>query len=242
MVKREFIGRVIMRAVVVGLLSLLFSGATWADHQDALLNQITLQVTAEQWVPTKTALVSVGVNAAVNDSALETIQDALLRKLNTVSSLGEWHIISYERSLDKSGLEHLQITAQARLPMAALTGIRDKVKSVSKPGETFSVDDIQFTPSMQELRDANTALRNDIYQQVKDELARISKLYPEQKYYVHEVNFNVGLMPPGPMPMNAMMQAKAGGGSFAVGDKLVLRATAVLGSMAEPAVVKNPHL
>ena len=39
-----------------------------------LLNKVTLQLQAEQWVTTKTALVTVGVNAAVADQDIGQIQ------------------------------------------------------------------------------------------------------------------------------------------------------------------------
>lgn len=230
-----------MRRLYVGLLSLLVMTSVWADPDvGSLLNKVTFQLSAEQWVSTKTALVIVGINATVSDSALEKIQDQVLQKLNKLSNEGEWHITSLDRSLDKSGLERLQISAQARLPSSALSNLRDKAKAISEPGETLTIDDIQFTPSADELRTANTALRNDIYQQAKDELTRLNKLYPEQKYYLHEINF-MGMVSPLPAAQNMLFsQAKMGGG-LAVGDKLVLSATAVLASAPDQTVIKILH-
>lgn len=233
-----------MRGLTVGLLSLLVMIPVWAGPGvGSLLNKVTYQLSAEQWVSTKTALVTVGINATVSDSALEKIQDQVLQKLNKLSSEGEWHITSFDRSLDKSGLERLQIAAQARLPSAALSNLRDKAKSISEPGETLTIDDVQFIPSADELRAANTALRNDIYQQAKDELARLNKLYPEQKYYLHEINF-MGMVLPLPAAQNmlyAQTKVARGAGELAVGDKLVLSATAVLASAPDQTVIKILH-
>ncbi len=228
----------------IGLLSLLFVAPVWADAGlGNLLNKITLPLSAEQWVSTKTALVTVGVNATVSDSALEKIQDQVLQKLSKLSSEGEWHITSFDRSLDKSGLERLQIAAQARLPSSALPNLRDKAKAISEPGETLTIDDIQFTPSAEELRAANTALRNDIYQQAKDELARLNKLYPDQKYYLHEINF-IGVVLPLPVAQNMMfaqVKMARGPGGLAVGDKIVLSATAIFASAPDQTVTKMLH-
>src|ERR1700722_16290344 len=137
-----------------------------------ILNKVTTRFSAEQYVATRTALVTVGISAGVNDTGLQTIQDEVLKKLNDLSNKGEWHIISFDRSLDQSGLEKVVMQGQARLPSSALSNLRDKAKSMSKPGETFTLDNVEFTPSEQELRDANTTLRGQIYQQAKDEIDR----------------------------------------------------------------------
>lgn len=209
-------------------------------NQDAnfILNKVTTRFSAEQYVATKTALVTVGISAGVNDTGLQTIQDEVLKKLNDLSNKGEWHIISFDRSLDPSGLEKVQMQGQARLPSSALSNLRDKAKAMSKPGETFTLDNVEFTPSAQELRDANTALRGDIYQQAKDEVDRLNKIYSDEKYYVYDVNFINNFIAPMAMPMNAMvrmgnMAPESNGNNLAVGGKLTLNATVVLAAIPD---------
>ncbi|MES2218469.1 MAG: hypothetical protein V4501_08650 [Pseudomonadota bacterium] len=232
------------------LLTLLIFSPAWAygmsDGPEGLLNRVTLLLSAEQYVPTKSALVSVGVNAGVSDSALQTIQDEILKKLSDVSNKGDWHIISFNRTLDQSGLEKVQIEAQARLPASALPNLRDKAKSMSKPGETYTLDNVEFTPSADELRDANTALRGQVYQQAKDEMERLNKVYSDQKFYVHSVDFlNNVIAVPRPMAMNMMAMKNAnlqeGGNNLAVGDKLILNATVVLASSPDSGLIKMIH-
>lgn len=183
----------------------------------------------------------------MNETTLQTIQDDILKKLATLSDQGEWHIISFDRSQDQSGLEKVQISAQARLPSTALTVLRDKTKTMSKPGQTFTVDNIDFTPSEDEIRAANIALRGVIYQQAKDEVDRLNKAYPDQKYYVHDINFIEGIiMAPGPiMPMNAMamrsnMQSD-NAPKLSVGNKLSINATVVLASIPDQVLAKLAH-
>lgn len=233
-----------MRLWLVGLCVYLISFSALSETAlGPVLNKITLQLSAEQWVTTKTALVTVGVNAAVSDAGIEKIQEEVLQKLKGISDQGDWHITSYQRSPTPSGLESLQLSAQARLPSNALANLRDKAKNLSKSGETFTIDDIQFIPSMSEMRDTNISLRNDIYQQVKEEIARIAKLYPEQKYFVHEVNF-INNISPGPVPQNAMLMQMRGAGAAApsglgVGDKLVLTATVTLAATPDQPSIRN---
>lgn len=211
----------------------------WADTPlEPLLNQISLQLSAEQWVTTKTALVTVGVNASVSDTGLEKIQNEVLSKLNQISNKAEWHIISFNRNQDQSGLERVQMSAQIRLVSADLSGLRDKAKAISKPGETFTIDNVEFSPSADELRSANMALRQDIYQQVKTEIDDLNKLYPDAKYYLHNVNF-LGDITPQPMTMYRTNATDApSANNLIVGNKLKVTANIVLATAPNADVIK----
>ena len=226
------------------LVSFFIALPAWADiNVEPLLNKVSLQLNAEQWVATKTALVTVGINVSVSDNDLGKIQSNMMDKLNQLAGKGEWHIISFDRSQDQSGLERIQASAQARLAESALAGLRDKAKAISKPGETFTLDNVQFTPSEDELRDANNALRNRIYAQAKTELDQLNKQFPDQKYYLHQINF-LGDIVPTPMPQNKVMFAgigSANSSNFAVGDKLRITATVVLAGAPNQDVVKVVH-
>jgi hypothetical protein len=224
-----------MRILSLLLMSLLIASPAMADdcRHDGMLNKVVLKLTAEQWVATKSALVSVTVNASVNGSGLDKVQDEVLKKLSDISSQGEWHITSFDRSLDTSGLEKVVITAQARVPSNALSNLRDRAKQISKPGETFNLDNVAFTPSEDELRQANADLRTNIYVQAKDELDRLNKLYSDQHYFVHDIDFvgdlvNGPIVVPGANYMRAMAAPMAASPGLAVGDKLIITATITL--------------
>lgn len=232
-----------MRRFYIGLLSVLLLQPLFADTSyEPLLNQVTLQLNAEQWVASKTALVTIGVNASVADAGVEKIQADVLAKLNQISNKGEWHLTAFNRNQDQSGLEHLQITAQTRLPSAELGGLRAKAKAISKPGETYTLDNVEFSASADELRDANINLRNDIYQQTKVELANLAKYYPDQKFYLHNINF-LGMVSY-PQPQNEMYMKTAAApakSNLSVGDKLRLSATVILAAAPNPDVAKIVH-
>jgi len=201
------------------------------------LNQVMFRLTAEQWVSSKTALVTIGINAGVSDVGVEKLQTQVLSKLQKISDQGEWHIISMERNQDQSGLEKVQMQAQARLSTAALSGLRDKAKSISQPGETYTLDNLQFSPSEEELRIANANLRASIYSQAKDELERLNKAFPDQKYVIHNIDFVGNLMMAAPMVQNTYMAMKMNQGNaplpLAVGDKLSVGATVSLASVSD---------
>ncbi len=231
-----------MRMIYVFLCSLLMSLNTWAadNSYEPLLNTVTLSLSGEQWVTTQTALVTIGVNATVTGGGLEKMQSTVLAKLNQLSK-GEWHIISFNRTLNQSGLEQVQISAQARLPSAELSGLRDRAKAITKPGETYTLDNVEFVPSEGELRAANTNLRNFIYQQAKNEIVNLNKMNPDQVFYIHSIDFlNTNVAPPQPMMFKAAgMNGNAA--SVAVGNKLVVNATVVLASAPSAEVTKIVH-
>lgn len=217
---------------------LLFSLNTWASESlDPLLNKVTVQFKAEQWIKTKTALINIAINASVTDQGIEKIQADVMQKLNQIAA-GEWHVVSFNRQQDKSDLESIQIMAQARLPQSSLANLRAKAKSISRPGETFSIDTVQFTPSDDEIKAGETLLRNNIYQQAKMEIDSLNKLYPDQKYYLHQIDFIAGPAAPVPMAQQGeMYMAKMARASAApplsVGNKQELLATVVLASMPD---------
>jgi hypothetical protein len=237
-----------MRILLILLLS-FFTSLAWADdsRHDAMLNKVVIKFSAEQWVTSKTALVTIAVNASVAAGSIDKIQDEVLKKLSDIATQGDWHIVSLDRSLDTSGLEKIVISAQARMPTGALAPIRDRAKAASKPGETFTLDNIAFTPSEDDLRQANTDLRSNVYAQARDEIERLDKLYTDQHYYVHDVDFvNEYLPVQGPMPMAgnfmAMRSAAApsSNNNLAVGDKLTIMATVVLAALpADHNLLKN---
>lgn len=239
-----------MKKTFVLALGLLAASSAWADVSlEPLLNKVSLQLSAEQWVTTKTALTSIVVNAAVSGQGIERIQNDVVQKLNQIAK-ADWHLISFDRQLDRSGLESIQITAQARLPQNELAGLRDKTKSISKPGETFTLDSVQFTPSDDEIRAANISLRSNIYSQAKAEIDALNKVYPDQKYYLHQIDL---LVPPPVMPVARNMMVRfsaqnmptadisAAAPNLSVGNKVQMQATVVLAAMPDVVSQKLAH-
>ncbi len=210
------------------------------DESDStILNQVTLQLKAEQWLVTKTAQVTVAVDAALSDQGIEKIQNDVMQKLSQIAK-SDWHIVSYNRQQDKSGLESVTIRAQARVAQSDLSGIRGNAKTISKAGETFTIDNVEFTPTEDETRTANAALRNDIYQQAKREMDVLNTIYPLQKYYLHQINF---LQAPIVMPMAANISMVRGGAApLSVGNKAELQATVILASTPDmPSNLPRTH-
>ena len=196
-------------------------------------NTVTFELTTQQWVETKTAKVTVQVNATLDEAGLANSHQDISTKLTKISNKGTWHITAFNRSKDESGLEKLTVSAEARLAESELASLRDNATKVSKPGETFTIDSIDFSPSEEEIEQAQESLRQVIYGQAKDELGKLNS-YPDDKFFLHTINFAAGPIPR-MAPQTESFQAKnlpAGGYSppMTVSDQLKMTATIIFAS------------
>lgn len=235
-----------MKKLTLMICSLMIMSPVMADNDlSNLLNKVSFQLTANKWVTSQTAKVNVGVDAGLTDAGIAGLQNQVLAKLKQIAA-GDWHITSFTRTQDKSGLESVHVNAEARLPQSALVNLRGTAKSISKPGETYTIADVEFIPSDEELTQANSALRAMIYTQAKAELDALNKEYPEQKFYIYQIDFNA--MPP-VMPMAKSMYMQTAGAAMNVttvqplnvGNKQTVVANVVLASMPD-GLVKKPLL
>lgn len=172
------------------------------------LPQITLQLTAKQWVTTHTAKVSISLEALLNKEQLSKVQDNFQLALKKIAPEGEWRITEFSRSPSKANLEQLQAVAEARLTDKAIAGLRERVNALSSEGQTYSVQNIVYSPTTEEVSAAQSILRQQIYNQTKAELDRLNAVYPKPGYTLYSINFvNANVIQPGPMmaKMNTMV-------------------------------------
>lgn len=193
------------------------------------LNSVTYQLSAEKWVSTNSAKVTVNVNASVSAQGLAQVQKTVMAKLQKIANQGKWHITQFNRSQDQSGLERVMISAQNRLPEKDLVNLRSKAKSISKPGETFKIANVDFSPSLADMEKTRATLRQDILQQAKADLDGLNKMFPNQHYVLHTVNY--GGIRPAPRPMlRTMAMARPEAPALTVSNKLQLHATVAFAS------------
>ena len=170
------------KRLFLALPALMASTGFAADsHPCAPLDKISFQVTARQWINTQTAVVKVNINATLTNQNLVKARNDIMDNLSGIAK-GTWHITSFNRSQDSSGLEKLNAMAEARIDQSLLTSLYQHAKSVSKPGASFQIDAIEFTPSLEEFQQARAALREKLYQQVDSEIKNINKNYQSQNY------------------------------------------------------------
>jgi len=215
---------------VSGVLALMMFSPFLIAGDDApklTLDKILFQMTSKQWVSTHTALLQVSINVTLNSADLVKARANIMERLNKIAK-GDWHLVQFNRSQDSSGLEKLYVQAQARVDQSALTNVYQNAKSVSIPGAKYDVSGVEFKPSLEETQLVRSQVREQLYRQVNDEMTRINKVYPEQKYSVNHLVFieaNDGVQPRAyqAKTMNTMALA-ASPSPLAVSNELVITA------------------
>lgn len=155
------------------------------------LNIVHYQASVEKWVTTQTALVTVNIDASLNQAGMDNLQQQVNTSLTSLANNVNWQMIAYNRNEDASGLEQVSITEQARLSADQLANLRSKTTALSKPGIKYSINDIEFTPSMDEVQTAEDQLRAQLYQRIKQEIDTLNKTY-NQNFYVNDLEFYTG--------------------------------------------------
>lgn len=208
-----------------------------------VLDKILFQVSAKQWVTTQTALLTVNINATLNNADLIQARSEIMESLNKIAK-GDWHLVQFDRSQDSSGLEKLFVQAQVRVEQSALTDIYQNAKTVSTPGKKYEVNTIEFKPSLEDTQAVRAKLREELYRQVNDELSRMNKAYPTQNYSVGNLVFvEGGDVPVAPRAyqakeMNTMVMAAAPA-PLTVSNELIMTAMVEAASNRSEATTKS---
>lgn len=171
--------------------------------------QVSLQLTAETWVSTQTAKVTIAWDASLNKKQLANAQNSFQQALHQFAANSTWQIIEFTRTPTKTNLEQVHAVAEARLPESDLAGLRDTAKAFSSEGQTYSIENILYTPSSAEIMAARVQLRSQIYNQAKDELARLNNVYPNTNYRLYNISFSgINGMTPTPNFMAAKVSSE----------------------------------
>lgn len=206
-----------------------------ADGELALtLDKISFQLTSKTWVSTQTAVLKVTVNASL-DADLVQARTKMMANLAKIAS-GDWHIVRFDRFQDSSGLEKLSVLAQLRVAQKQLVHLYDKAKQVSKPGETYQIAGIEFTPELTEIQSAKAGLRQTLNQRIQQELAHFNQTFPEQHFTLSAVTYQEGEGegPQQPMLMAAGVAPRMGAAQPAVvslSNEVVMTANVEAGSV-----------
>lgn len=192
-------------------------------YAEPAYNVITFPLSAEKWVATQTANVSVGVNATIKSSSLTELHESLIKNLNKIAP-ASWHITQFEPTTDTSGLTKVSVKAEARVNSKYLNSLNNQTKQLSHPGVNYQINSISFTPSEKELANARMLLRQNIYSMVQTELEHINTLYPKSNYHVYSINFLPELNTNQPMPRGMLLTAVNSNTNTSIGNQIHVRA------------------
>ncbi|MDD5585369.1 MAG: hypothetical protein PHY92_00240 [Alphaproteobacteria bacterium] len=175
-------------------------------------DRVMFDLSAEDWVTTKTARVSMNVEASVSGNTAGTTRAAMMKALDDLIKV-EWRLISFNRNQDQTGMERWSAMFEARVPENMLSGINENAKKVSKPGMQVSVGNIDFTPTLDEMQTAMAGLRTKIYKTANEQLAALNTAMPGRSYRIALVSFipeSDDVLPPSmPQVVRGMGHAKA---------------------------------
>jgi len=206
----------------------------FAFPKPPVLNQVQYQLTAEKWASTNTAKVIVSIDATLTQKGLANMNQNIMTNLKKIVADADWHITAFNRRKTQSDLETLRVLAEARVPEKQLSDLRAKAKNASRPGSTYRIADIQFTPSPADIQKTRVALRQEVYEQVKAELARLNAVYPGEKFQVNSINFTSLTMPRTMMHRSNMMLLAKAALPMSVSAKVVQNATVVFAAPLKP--------
>jgi hypothetical protein len=221
-----------MNRMVIGALAAVMSlPGISAAKMTVPLDQVIYQVSTEAWVTTKSADVNVTVDATMDKSGLTQMRADMMSNFKRIADV-EWHITQFNRMQDASGLERINAVAQARVPEEKLSVVREQAKSVSRPGANYQVSNIQFTPTLAEIEKVRLTLRDELYQKINEEITRLNKVYPQQGYTVHRIDF-LGMMAPNAESQQVnrsakVMMVQADIPSLVVSNKLQVSADVII--------------
>ena len=149
---------------------------------------VVFDLTAEDWVTTKTARVLVNVNASVSGATAATTRSTMVKALDELIKT-EWRLISFNRGQDASGMEQWNALYEARVQENQLSGLNEQARKVSKPGLQISVNNIDFSPTLDENQTAMSGLRLKIYKMANEHLNALNAALPGRNYRIAVVNF-----------------------------------------------------
>jgi len=226
------------RALAPLALFLALSAPAPTQVPPPVMDQVVLDLTAEDWVGTETARVTVVADAAASGADAGSQRTELLNAMKGLVADADWRIVRFDRSTDQAGLERWRAVAEARLPEAKLGGLADKAKRVSRPGLQLRIGAIEFTPTLAETESVRARLRAEIYAKAAGELKTLEYNFPGRSFRMGNIDFAEQPVAPyarrtrEDVPAMAMAAPAADEAPVNVSEKLVIRARIVLSAVA----------
>jgi uncharacterized protein YggE len=197
------------RYALAFLFILSFAAPAFAQDQIRPDDAISFDLSAEDWVNTKTAHVALNVEAAVTASNAGTMRADMSKAINDAAK-ADWRLTGFNRSQDQTGLERWSVSFEARLPEAALNGLRDSIKKASKAGMQITVGGIDFSPSREEMEASRATLRTRIFKEANEQLTSLNATLPGRGFRISQITFETDF--PAPIQMFRSKRAMDVGG------------------------------
>ncbi|MEQ8588008.1 MAG: hypothetical protein RLO01_15070 [Thalassobaculaceae bacterium] len=204
-------------------------------------DEVILMLDVEDWVETSSATVRIVADLAVEAGQFGTARSDLVSTLTGLNIDTTWRIVGFTKRADDAGFERWSVTAEARVPEAAVSDLSARTKDATKPGRALRVAEIDYSPTLAEREAVADSLRARIYSRVGKEIDALNAAFADRAFRVRLIDFTQSYRP---MPRIAKAEAQlmrssdaaapAAGGGLAGAEKATLTARVHL-SAAVPA-------
>jgi len=182
--------------LIISLSCLALTVPTFAADASCM-SQVSMHFTTEAWVNSKTSLVNIGLSASVPANQVDALTETIKTKLATISKEKNWRLINLTRNESDSGLMTITGQAVARLNNDAINTVQAQLKTLNKPGEKYTIDNIDYQPDLQTINQVKTELRANLYQQMLSGQKELNTALPttHSPFQLYKVNFNDASLP-----------------------------------------------
>ncbi len=195
---------------LISLFIFCFFGVAVSYAQSApLLRGVSMQLSASRWVQTTSALVTVTINASANKEKVTAQRIAFVKALSALTPKSTWRVVTLSQEKSASGLLQTQYIVNARLTSSQIATVRKGVVELSKAGSHYAVTGVSYRPSEVELAKARHALRVELYQKIKQEVATLNATFKGQHYSVKQVSFSLNNIRPFPRMQSELVMNKS---------------------------------
>jgi hypothetical protein len=175
--------------LALSLASPVFLTPAFAEEAPKPDDTVGFELSAEDWVTTKTAHVIVDVEAAVTAANAGSMRADMIKAVDDMAK-GDWRLTSFNRSQDQTGMERWSANFDARLPEAELGGLSDAAKKASKAGMQITIGSIDFSPTLDENEAVRASLRTHLLKEANDQLASVNTTLVGRAYRIAQVSFD----------------------------------------------------
>ena len=210
------------------------------ERQGPADDEVTFELSVEDWVETRTATVRLAADLAVESGRFDAARQDLVATLRGLDAGAEWRVVDFSKLGDDAGFERWNVVAEARVPEAVVGGLASKLREATRPGRALKVDAIDYTPTRAEREAVLERLRGQIYARVGGEIAALNAAFPDRRFRVRVIDLSPGFRPEQrAMPMVATMRGDAApkaadaSGWLAGSEKAILAARVVLAAAVD---------
>ena len=221
------------------------------------MDTVSLSFTVEDWISAAKARVTVQIYCSFAGTIGQTeVREEIRQALAKMHDV-EWRFLNLNRFRDNAGMERWEAVVEHRIEESKLSDLRTTAKKVSRQGMKLEVKDVDFTPTAEEFEVLYAELRHRLYTKVASEIASLNASFSGRAFRLSSVQFHPNANAQRLEPtygstrnlrassQSVMIAASSaqysddeadeadGGSGFAVSQKVVMSASAVLASVVE---------